>query len=92
METCYRLWRECPICGLQGKPIVVKQADTMQLMVMCDECQSVFVHPDDLGDERRATDPFSLGSKVKFEVVPATKSDIVEGGWWSFVEPTPVPW
>ena len=64
----------CQICG-QGQLIAVKKPETLQLLVMCDDCESQWRSPDEAQSFENA-----LSDEVR-GVVTATLEEIEAAGW-----------
>ena len=65
---------ECPICG-QGLLIAVKNPETGQLLVMCDDCESQWRSPDEAQSFENA-----LSTEIR-GVEDATVDEIKAAGW-----------
>lgn len=65
---------ECPICG-QGQLIAVRNPITLQLLVMCDDCESQWRSPDEAQSFENA-----LSDEVR-GVEMATLEEIEAVGW-----------
>lgn len=65
---------ECPICG-QGQLLAVKNPITLQLFVMCDDCESQWRSPDEAHSFENA-----LSNEIH-DVEMATLEEIEAVGW-----------
>jgi hypothetical protein len=72
MEVCS--FGECPICG-QGQLIAVKNPVTLQLLVMCDDCESQWHSPGEAQSFENA-----LSDEVR-GVGMATFEEVETVGW-----------
>lgn len=69
----------CPICD-QGWVEIYKDKNTKNLFVCCDECESRWEHPNDIGDVI-ATSIFD----TEIEIEEPTDDDIRSIGWNRYI-------
>jgi hypothetical protein len=67
----------CPICN-QGWVEIYKDKNTKDLIVCCDECESMWEHPNDI----RNVD-LAIGTEI--EIIHPTEDEIVKEGWDKFI-------
>ena len=88
-QQCYQLNAGCPTDGGEGSLVVSRRGDTGQLIIVCDECYVLFMHPEDVGSA-------DSGFRIRVPLMPATKDEIVAAGWWKYVDEEPIdidlPW
>lgn len=72
----------CPICR-QGMQEILKERETGELYICCDECEAEWHSPQDALADRS-------GSRFKYGLSdPASIEDIKKAGWLSYVKESP---
>ena len=72
---------ECPLCG-QGLLIVVKNPETGQLLLICDDCESQWRSPEEALSYKNA-----LPRDEVRRVEAATFEEITRAGWAELAKP-----
>jgi len=70
----YRTLEVCPRCK-QDAPVVMVRSPDRKLCLYCEECEWAWIDPKDIAIVEKGT----LG--IYWDVVPANKDDIAQGGW-----------
>jgi formate dehydrogenase maturation protein FdhE len=73
-----RYWfTTCPNCNRQGRLFVMKNLSSGQLYLHCEECESGWNAPEQVGDMAAKF----LTLDIEFDAELATWDDIVNAGW-----------
>ena len=86
----YLLGSQCPVCGVVALGIRVCVGTDESLIVLCDECDAVWIHPE-LNDEPyfpESHDYLCLNSDRTLKSPKsywATEEQIKAIGWWEYI-------